>query len=262
MSRKPTPKTAAHLRGGVLRLLSLNIQVGLNSSRYRHYLTQAWRHVLPSRGVRATLDAIAQLAQDYDLVALQEADAGSLRTAQLNQVRYLAAHAGLRHWHAAVNRDLGPFAQHCLGCLSRFPLQQLRYHTLPGRLPGRGALEAQIVKAGYEPLRVFVVHLALSRGARFRQLDFLGALIEDAGDAVIVGDFNCAPAELETHPALLRVGLRALKLGATFPSWRPQRAIDHLLVTQGIDIVASRVLDLRLSDHLPIAAEIRLRPTA
>jgi len=260
MSPTPKPKAAADARGGILRLLSLNIHVGLNTSRYRHYVTQAWRHVLPSRGVHATLDAIAQLAHDYDLVALQEADAGSLRTAQLNQVAYLAARAGLSHWHAAVNRDLGPFAQHCLGCLSRFPLQQLHYHALPGRLPGRGALEARIVRDGFEPLRVLVVHLALSRGARFRQLDFLGRLIEDAADALIVGDFNCAPAELEAHPALVRVGLRALPLGATFPSWRPQRAIDHLLVTPGIDVVASRVLDLRLSDHLPIAAEIRLRP--
>jgi endonuclease/exonuclease/phosphatase family metal-dependent hydrolase len=260
MPLSPASPAATATAGGVLRLLSLNIQVGLNSSQYRHYLTQAWRHVLPSRGVRATLDAIAQLAQGYDVVALQEADAGSLRTAQLNQVDYLAARAGLAHWEAAVNRDLGPFAQHCLGCLSRFPLHQRRYHALPGRLPGRGALELQIAPAGYAPLRIFVVHLALSRGARFRQLDFLGSLLEDAADAVIVGDFNCAPAELEAHPALLRRGLRAMNLGATFPSWRPQRAIDHLLVTPGIDVIRSGALDLRLSDHLPIGAEIRLKP--
>ena len=246
----------------VLRLLSLNIQVGLNSSQYRHYVTQAWRHVLPSRGVRATLDAIAHLARDYDLVALQEADAGSLRTSQLNQVEYLAARAGLGHWDAAVNRDLGPFAQHCLGCLSRAPLADRSYHALPGRLPGRGALQTRIERAGYAPISVFVVHLALSRGARSRQLAFLGELLEDAGDAVIVGDFNCQPPELEAHPVLQRRGVRALNLGATFPSWRPQRAIDHLLHTPGVEIVASRVLDLRLSDHLPIAAEIRLKPRA
>ena len=253
----PPPRDA-----GVLRLLSLNIQIGLNSSRYRHYVTQAWRHVLPSRGVREALDAIADLAAGYDLVALQEADAGSWRTAQVNQVDYLAVRAGLTNWQIAVNRDIGPFAQHCLGCLSRHPLRLVRHHALPGRLPGRGALEVEIRPVGFKPLRLIVVHLALSRRVRFGQLNYLGALVGDGEDALIAGDFNCAPEELAAHPALRRAGLRPLKLGYTFPSWRPERCIDHLLATPGIDISAGTVLKLRLSDHLPVAAEIRLQPVA
>ncbi len=255
----PMPVSADIHDDSSLRLLSLNIQVGLNSSRYRHYVTQAWRHLLPSRGVRETLDAIADLARHYDLVALQEADAGSLRTAQLDQVAYVAARAGFAHRYAAINRNLGPFAQHCLGCLSRWPLQQVRHHILPGRLPGRGVLEVEITKPGFVPLRVFIVHLALSRSARFRQLEFLGELIDDT-DAILVGDFNCTLQELESHPTLRQRGLRAIDFGATFPSWQPRRAIDHLLATSDVDVLRSSVLDLRLSDHLPISAEIRLKP--
>jgi len=253
------PISAGIHSDSILRVLSLNIQVGLNSSRYRHYVTQAWRHLLPSRGVRETLDAIADLARDYDFVALQEADAGSLRTAQVDQVAYLAARAGFAHRHAAINRNLGPFAQHCLGCLSRWPFQQVRHHALPGRLPGRGALEVQIIKPGFAPLRVFIVHLALSRSARFRQLEFIGGLIEDTG-TILIGDFNCSRQELESHPTLRQRGLRAINFGATFPSWQPRRAIDHLLTTSDVEVVRSSVLNLRLSDHLPISAEIRLKP--
>ncbi|MES2489244.1 MAG: hypothetical protein V4607_05580, partial [Pseudomonadota bacterium] len=73
-----------------VRLLSLNIQVGLNSSRYWHYVTHAWRHVLPTQSAKLNLDRIATLVSQYDIVALQEADAGSLRTSQLNQVSHLA----------------------------------------------------------------------------------------------------------------------------------------------------------------------------
>jgi len=45
----------------------------------------------------------------------------------------------------------------------------------------------------------------------------------------------------------------------TFPSWRPVRALDHMLVTPTVEVVDATVLDDALSDHLPVAAEIRLR---
>ena len=32
---------------GRLRLLSFNIQVGISTERYRHYLTRGWQHLLP-----------------------------------------------------------------------------------------------------------------------------------------------------------------------------------------------------------------------
>ncbi|PYA79799.1 endonuclease, partial [Pseudomonas aeruginosa] len=38
---------------GRLRLLSFNIQVGISTERYRHYLTRGWQHLLPHAG-RAT----------------------------------------------------------------------------------------------------------------------------------------------------------------------------------------------------------------
>jgi endonuclease/exonuclease/phosphatase family metal-dependent hydrolase len=252
----PGPQTQT---GGTLRLLSLNIQVGLHSSRYRHYLTQAWRHVLPTRGARDTLERIATLSAGYDIVALQEADAGSLRTAQLNQVAHLAERAGFPYWHAAVTRDLRPFAQHCLGCLSRWPLQTVKYHALPGWLPGRGALEVEIRPDGCEALRLIIVHLALGRGARARQLNFLATLIKDRIDTVVLGDLNCDISELSAHSGVRDAGLRGVHSQHTFPSWRPSRSLDHILVTPAVEVIGAKVLEERLSDHLPVATEIRLR---
>jgi endonuclease/exonuclease/phosphatase family metal-dependent hydrolase len=252
----PGPQTQT---GGTLRLLSLNIQVGLHSSRYRHYLTQAWRHLLPTRGARDTLERIATLAAGYDIVALQEADAGSLRTAQLNQVAHLAERAGFPYWHAAVTRDLRPFAQHCLGCLSRWPLQTVTYHALPGWLPGRGALEVEIRPDGCEALRLIIVHLALGRGARARQLNFLATLIKDRIDTVVLGDLNCEISELSAHSGVRDAGLRGVHSQHTFPSWRPSRSLDHILVTPTVEVIGAKVLEERLSDHLPVATEIRLR---
>lgn len=259
---QPSTEPAAAIRhhGDQLRVLTLNMQVGLQSRRYHHYLTEAWRHVLPSSGVRETLGRIAQLAAGYDFVALQEGDAGSLRSAQLNQIAYVAEQAGHAHWQAAVNRDLRPFAQHCLGCLSREPMRRLDHHRLPGWLPGRGALDVEIQRPGFAPLRVIVVHLALGRSARARQLGYLAALIADGGDALVLGDFNGEPAELAAHPGLHAAGLRVLHAQPTYPSWAPQRCIDHVLATRGIEVLSVATLDAQLSDHLPVEVLIRLRP--
>lgn len=242
-----------------LRVLTLNIQVGMQTDHYRHYFTGAWRHVLPSRQVRANLDRIAELASEYDVVALQECDAGSLRTRQLNQVEYLAHKAGFPHWRAAVNRDLRPFARHCLGCLSREPLHEVQHHTLPGRIPGRGALETELQLDGHGPLRVIVTHLALNREARAHQLDFLGRLLQPGVDTLVVGDLNCEPRELHAHPRLRAAGLAPIHTDPTFPSWRPRRSIDHILATPNLSITQAQVLQERLSDHLPVATEIQLR---
>ena len=258
MSKKPKP-IAQYPSGGTLRLLSLNIQVGLHTSRYRHYFTYAWRHLLPTRGALDNLERIAALAASYDLVALQEADAGSLRTARLNQVAHLAERAGFPYWHAAVTRDLRPFAQHCLGCLSRWPLESVKYHVLPGWLPGRGALEVEIRPSGCEPLCLIIVHLALGRRARARQLYFLTTLIKNRTDTLILGDLNCDPSELTLHPAVRAAHLRAVHGQHTFPSWRPSRSLDHILATPSVEVISATVLDQRLSDHLPVATEIRLR---
>jgi endonuclease/exonuclease/phosphatase family metal-dependent hydrolase len=67
-----------------LNLLSCNILAGGSVKRYRDYVTHSWKHVLP-HGKRANLDGLARVIGDFDLVGLQEADAGSLRSGFLNR---------------------------------------------------------------------------------------------------------------------------------------------------------------------------------
>jgi endonuclease/exonuclease/phosphatase family metal-dependent hydrolase len=44
----------------------------------------------------------------------------------------------------------------------------------------------------------------------------------------------------------------------TFPSWRPQHNIDHILVTPTLQVDNIRALNFSLSDHLPLEMEISL----
>lgn len=44
----------------------------------------------------------------------------------------------------------------------------------------------------------------------------------------------------------------------TFPSWRPRRNLDHILVSQPLQVITARVINYPLSDHLPLCMTIEL----
>ncbi len=74
-----------------------------------------------------------------------------------------------------------------------------------------------------------------------------------------MGDFNCELNSPEMRMLFASTNFRAPKgTGDTFPSWRPRRRIDHILVTPGIGIVKSDTLSWNYSDHLPIDMQIAL----
>src|SRR5690606_39476465 len=97
----PDPALGSSSRS--LQLLSCNILAGGSVRRYRDYVTQSWKHVLP-HGKRANLDGLARVIAGFDFVALQEADAGSLRSGFLNQTQYLAEAAEFQFWTHQPNR--------------------------------------------------------------------------------------------------------------------------------------------------------------
>ena len=76
--------------GHRLRVLSYNIEAGAGTAAYREYLTRSWRYLLPHANRQLVLDRIARVASGYDIVGLQETDAGSLRSSFLNQTEYVA----------------------------------------------------------------------------------------------------------------------------------------------------------------------------
>ena len=241
-----------------IRLLTFNIQVGINTSSYRHYLTRSWQHILPHRNRIQTLDRIANLIGNYDVVALQECDGGSLRSGYINQVQYLAEAAGIPYWYQQLNRNLGQIAQHSNGLLSRFRPLDVTEHKLPGLIPGRGAI---IARYGSEddPLVLVLMHLSLSKAAQQRQLGFIRELIANYQHVVLMGDMNNHAEELLTQTPLKETDLVPLPDTAhSFPSWRPEKALDHILVSPSLEIRRSEVVSYPVSDHLPIAMDVAL----
>ncbi|MDG1579449.1 endonuclease/exonuclease/phosphatase family protein [Pseudomonas sp. GOM6] len=241
---------------GLLRLLSFNIQVGISTARYHHYLTRSWQHLLPHRGRNGNLQRIGALLGDYDLVALQEVDGGSLRSGYVNQVEHLAELGDFPYWYQQLNRNLGRFAQHSNGVLSRLRPSHLEDHPLPGPA-GRGAVLLRFGE-GADALVVINMHLALGARVRTRQLAYVRELIEGHRHVVLMGDMNTHAVDLLQHSPLRDLGLLAPQVEATFPSWRPQRCLDHILLSPELALERFEVLSQPISDHLPVAVDIRL----
>jgi len=241
-----------------LRILSCNILAGGSVSSYRDYVTQSWKHVLPMRSKRGNLERLAKVLSEFDLVGLQEADAGSLRSGFLNQTQYLAEAAGFPYWSHQPNRKIAQFAASSNGLLTRLEPTEVLDYPLPSRIPGRGALWVRFGE-GSNSLVVLIAHLSLSAAARKRQIEFLGELIADSPNVVLMGDLNCTAKSPEMR-SLFRHTSLAPPEGAppTFPSWEPVRAIDHILVSSGMRVEDIWTLPHPVSDHLPIAARVRL----
>jgi endonuclease/exonuclease/phosphatase family metal-dependent hydrolase len=241
----------------VLRLLSFNIQVGINTQRYHHYLTRSWQHVLPHARRQATLGQIARMLNDFDLVALQEVDGGSMRSGYVNQVEHLAKEGQFPFWYQQLNRNLGRFAQHSNGLLSRFAPELVEDHKLPGMLPGRGAILTSFGQ-GQDSLLVVMMHLALSPRTRNNQLAYIRERVADHQHVVLMGDMNTHAEDLLNHSPLRGSGLHTASLPGTYPSWKPARMLDHILLSPSLEIEHVEVLPQPISDHLPVAMHIRL----
>jgi endonuclease/exonuclease/phosphatase family metal-dependent hydrolase len=249
------PLTSDHRR---LRLITYNIQVGIASRRYHHYVTQSWKHVLPHADSFTNLDRIARLVNGYDIVALQEVDAGSFRSQFVNQVEFIARRGNFPFWYLQTNRNLGKIARHSNGLLSRFTPFDVIEHRLPSLIPGRGLIEVHYGDPD-SPLVLLLVHLALSKRARIRQLSYIARIVNRHRHVIVVGDFNCHARSEEMELLLGCTELSApVEDLPSFPSWQPSRSIDHVLVSPSIRIEELQVLPHLVSDHLPIAVEVSL----
>jgi endonuclease/exonuclease/phosphatase family metal-dependent hydrolase len=241
-----------------LRLLSCNILAGASVQHYRQYVTRSINAVLPGRSKLENLDRLAELLSQFDVIGLQEADAGSLRSGFLNQTRYLAETSGMPFWSHQPNRPLAQLSHTANGLISRLEPQAVIDYPLPSRIPGRGALLARFGDEA-NGLAVMIAHLSLSAQARAKQLGFIAEVLQDYPHAILMGDLNTEAHSREMQHLFERCHLQPPAHPVlTFPSWKPKRALDHILVSPEIRIEKVWTLPQAFSDHLAVAAEIQL----
>ncbi len=245
-----------------LKLLSANIQAGSSTRGYSDYVSRSWSHVLPAGNKRGSLDSIAKLAGEHDIVGLNESDPGSLRSGFTNQTHYLAQRGGFDYWSHQPNRRMGNVASSANGLLSKLEPRDVIDHPLPGRLGGRGVLMARFGE-GDEGLLVAIVHLSLGAVSRMSQLSFIAELLHDHPHAVLMGDFNCPIDRPEMQVLFRQTRLQPPQCVVnSFPSWSPQKAIDHILIGDGLACSDHCSMPAAFSDHLAISLELSVPESA
>jgi endonuclease/exonuclease/phosphatase family metal-dependent hydrolase len=249
---------AAFQSTGTLNLLSCNILAGARVQNYSEYFTRSWASVLPTRTKQDNLDHLARLFEPFDVIGLQEADAGSLRSGFRNQTQYLAEASRMPFWSYQPNRPIGRLAHSGNGLISRLRPSEVLDYALPGRIPGRGVLLACFGE-GDDTLAVAIAHMSLGTQARARQFDFIAELLSGYPHTVLMGDLNTSANSPEMRRLFRHTRLQPPPQAIpTYPSWHPHRALDHILISDQLRLERKWTLARAFSDHLALAAEVRL----
>ncbi len=226
--------------------------------------------LLAPRSLARNLERVAACLRPLaaDVVALQEADGPSSWSGNFDHVATLAELAELE---AHFRGNHNPFK------LGRFELASgtalLARHPLmaPASVPfaaswrdTKGFVVATVdVPQWGGPLDLVSVHLDFLRPShRRRQIAQLAEfLVGRDRPLVLLGDLNCCFASEPRTMNLLstRLGLKAHEPHAsvpTFPSHRPRRRLDWILISPELRFRHYRTLPMPLSDHLGVVADL------
>jgi endonuclease/exonuclease/phosphatase family metal-dependent hydrolase len=230
-------------------------------------------HKCRGMDARARPQRIADVLREIgaDVIALQEVVSVERSLAHHDQARFLAEALGL-HLSLGANR-IHRGGVYGNAVLSRFPIRAGRNYDLSveGR-EKRGCLRVDLRLDEARTLHVFNLHLGTAMWERRRQgRELIESGIVDNpelhGPRIVLGDFNDWRAELA--PRLLAARLNSvdirthLRRTRTYPGLVPIAHVDHIYFDDRLELenlVLHRTRRaLVASDHLPLAADFRLR---
>jgi endonuclease/exonuclease/phosphatase family metal-dependent hydrolase len=221
------------------------------------------------------LDPIADLIelQEADIVGLQEVDRSWSRSDSFDQARELSLRLGMSFRFdptldcSALDNDNDGVCRYGTAILSRFTLRAAagRDYRLPqaGTEEPRGLAEVGVNVRGRR-LIVFNTHLSELKAARQRQVrTILGVLAATRGPYILLGDLNARPNEAEIG-WLRRRMTDAVRFKRVRRPTVGNTRVDYVLVSRGVTVLSARIpgaSSLRLSDHRPVIARLRIDAT-
>jgi endonuclease/exonuclease/phosphatase family metal-dependent hydrolase len=255
------PEAPAEKQPATLKIITLNVAHGRCDGRHQALLS--------TKTIRKNLDRIARVLvrEAPDVVALQEADGPAIWSGNFDHVDYLATRGDFAH-HFRGEHVKGLRLSYGTALVSRLPLGDCASTTFARSPPtlSKGFVTSSIAWPKQPNTRVTIVsvHLDFARAAvRGKQVQRLAAQLKDIkGPIVVMGDFNCEWQGRESSLRTLaaELGLRAYQPTAdgmaTFPGLG--KRLDWILISPGLEFVSYARLGDTLSDHLGVAAELRL----
>ena len=215
-------------------------------------------------------------ALDADLVFLQEVRSFHRRDArhfdrtwfgwpEQGQAEFLAPEGyDVAYRSNAITRH----GEHGNALLSRWPLGDVGHHDVSDhRFEQRGLLHVPVNWQGQQ-VHAIVAHFGLIHASRVRQAErlaqYVSANIPKREPVVVAGDFNDWGEKLDDpmkRCGLMRAVAPDARRALTFPSRVPVFALDRVYM-RGLRCTSTFVPRgsswARMSDHLPLVAELRL----
>ena len=197
------------------------------------------------------------LSVNPDLVALQEVDRFVERTGRIDQAVILQNLTGMNmRFGFAIPYQGGEFGN---VILSRYPVDTLRLHMLPGE-PGedRILMEADIIIGENgersDTLTFLATHLDTFEEPRSASIPIINSVVDNIANRFILlaGDLNARPESAEITALLSRLrDPSPEEMLPTFPAANPERQIDYIFYSDTPDW---RVKEVRVL-HAPVASD-------
>ena len=245
-----------------MKFLVYNIAYGTGAPKNRldqvlgmyKYLHTGRRHL------EKVIDCIADWKPDVS--GLLEVDNGSFRTGYLDQGELIArslhqtVYSAVKYAPGSIPRKIPILRKQTNIFLTPEKLRPCAFHYLPHGMK-RLALEIEV-----DGIRFFLLHLSLRRNVRQYQLDTLADLLKGLDQPFLIGgDFNAfaGTGELQSFMQALKLQSANTANQPTFPVWKPEKQLDYILYSSGIEPVRCKVGSAQASDHLPVLFEFRRR---
>jgi endonuclease/exonuclease/phosphatase family metal-dependent hydrolase len=198
-----------------------------------------------------------------DVVAVQEVDQGTQRTARVDQPAELARLTGMKVIFARnIDWEGGGYGT---AILTRLPVKGVEQHRLPSHYNGeqRGV---QVVElgAGDDTVVFFATHLDYrpKEHERLASVKKIQSLLPAYGETpmVLAGDLNAEPESETMRQFAVDWQVANQEPLSTYPADAPAKQIDYVLVrpAERWNVVEVRVLDEAVaSDHRPVLAVLK-----
>lgn len=237
-----------------MRLLIYNIAYGTGSAGGVKGLFSAHRYLrTPGHVIASIADFIN--GSGADVVGLVEIDTGSFRTGYLDQTNLVAeqlsgySSCAVKYGINSVGRKVPILRKQANAFFSRQKPQQVKNYYMP---VGFKRLILEIELGG---IRFFLLHLALHRKTRKRQLEYIKKIVSINPEPMIIGgDFNTFAGDLELDTFIRDLDLYDPNEEGipTFPSQMPKKKLDFILCSRSIKACSFEVPQVQFSDHLPL----------
>ncbi|MBT4823656.1 endonuclease [Candidatus Woesearchaeota archaeon] len=204
--------------------------------------------------------------QSPDIVCLVEIDDGSFRAGKIDQAEFIKETLDFKsmacfckYGKKSALSKLPYFHHLCNSVMSKYKFSSIKEHFLK-RGNKKLVIEVEI-DHGKGKLSIFLVHLALGKRARRKQIKEIAKFVNSNNNPkIVLGDFNTLSGEEEINLFVEETDLMvAQHKGKTFPAWKPKKSLDYVLFSKEIKIKKTIVPKVKFSDHLPMIVEFDIQ---